>query len=93
MILIMTIAGTRGASKGLYAMIDASENAKQILVFPRYTPPDLVPPEATRVQGEMTESRRTAIAEQLKDDWLAEHAQDRWVKDELIRMFWKSCLK
>jgi putative ABC transport system permease protein len=73
--LLLTFAGTRGASNGMQAMIDQSEDVRMFSLWPNYDPQIEVPEDATRVTGELSDERRERIQRQLREAWLAKNFQ------------------
>ncbi|HJN09873.1 MAG TPA: FtsX-like permease family protein [Pirellulaceae bacterium] len=76
-LLILTFAGTRGASIGLQSIINESEDVRKMTIRPSYEPDIQVPEEALVVDGEMSDERRERICERRRQEWLVENGYIR----------------
>ncbi|HAN98060.1 MAG TPA: hypothetical protein DCQ98_11830 [Planctomycetaceae bacterium] len=84
-IVLMTLAGTRGAADSLLALVGQAEGMRRIVVMA--SDAGIEPPaEAIAVDGEQDESRRQAIEQRLRDEWLSSNAVYAPVSAEQLAM-------
>lgn len=67
--LLLTLSGTRGVADSLIAIICETEESKRIQV-PSQQRNAEPPAEVIRVDGEMSEERRTHLANRLREEWM-----------------------
>ncbi len=83
-ILMMTLAGTRGVRTGLMSIINSSDEAKRFMIYPGFDKSKEPPAEAIQVEGQMSEDRRQRLQKRLRRRWLNKNARRTGFTQEVI---------
>lgn len=88
MLMILMVAGTRGVSCSVYALLDSNHSARIIYVLP-YVRTDgvKVPEDVYRVEGEIDAIQRKLIGKRLEQDWNSKNTIDKDLTLELAESF------
>ncbi len=84
-VLLMTLAGTRGVAQSFEAMIEGSEDARKFMLHQGWSPKAKPPEEVLLVQGDMSEERRKRIQKHLEARWLEEFAEKSLFNQEKLQ--------
>lgn len=75
-VLVLTLAGTKGVSNGFQEMIQTSDEVRKFVIRRSWQPDIEVPEDVLRITGQMSEERRERLRNRLKKQWLQENADE-----------------
>ena len=75
-VLMLTLAGTKGVSNGFQEMIRNSDEVRKFMIQRSWQPDVEVPEDVIHVEGEMSDERRERLRKRLKNQWLQENADE-----------------
>ena len=76
-LLLATLAATEGIQDAVVRFVESSEHSKRFRIYPDFDRSVKPPPEAVKVEGEMSERRRKRLRDLLENNWREEN-QPRW---------------
>jgi hypothetical protein len=74
-LLLLTLAGTRGGREGILDIMNASEQTKRFMIFGSHDRSAKVPDEALAVPDGVSEGRRERLLQQLEKEWRNKNAK------------------
>ena len=74
-LLLLTLAGTRGARVGVLNIMNAADQTKRFMIYESYDRSAEVPEETLVVPAGVSDDRRERLVEQLESDWRNKNAK------------------